>query len=114
MLTTHTVVTRRQALQRLSAGALLALGLWPGIAHGRTGGRFRFAVINDIHYMSDECGVWLRGVAERVKADRPEFCIVAGDLTEHGTEEHMRAVREILDELRVPIHVVVGNHDYLT
>jgi 3',5'-cyclic AMP phosphodiesterase CpdA len=67
-----------------------------------------------MHYMSKECGAWLRGVAQKIKVDGPEFCLLAGDLTEQGTEEHLTAVREILKELGVPVYVVIGNHDYAT
>jgi 3',5'-cyclic AMP phosphodiesterase CpdA len=105
-------MTRREALRHVSAGTLLAMGLWPGLARAEEGGRFRFVVVNDIHYMSEECGAWLRQVIQRIKTDKPEFCIVAGDLADHGTEEELAAVREILKEANVPVPVVIGNHDY--
>jgi 3',5'-cyclic AMP phosphodiesterase CpdA len=105
-------ISRREALARVSAGLLLSLGLWPGHAHGENAGRFRFVVINDTHYLSEECGLWLRGIAQRVKAEKPDLCLIAGDLTEFGTEEHLQAVRTILGDLGVPTHVVIGNHDY--
>src|SRR5262245_26249116 len=114
MLTTASTMTRREALRHVSAGALLAAGFWPGIARGEDGGRFRFVVVNDLHYMSEECGVWLRRAVASINAKKPEFCIVAGDLTDHGTEDEMEKVREILKEIAVPMHVVIGNHDYTT
>jgi 3',5'-cyclic AMP phosphodiesterase CpdA len=111
---TTQLITRRQALGQLSAGALLALGLWPGHAHGQNGGRFRFVVVNDTHYLSEECGAWLRTIVQKIKAEKPEFCLLAGDLTEYGTEEHLKGIRVVLNDLGVPTHVVIGNHDYLT
>jgi Icc-related predicted phosphoesterase len=114
MSTNESRMTRREALRQVSAGALLAMGLWPGLASAKDGGRFRFAVVNDIHYMSEECGVWLRRVIKRIKTDRPEFCVVAGDLTDRGTQVDLEAVREILKELDIPAHVVIGNHDYIS
>jgi len=113
----HVALTRRQALRRLSAATLLGLGLWPGRlpADDTASGEFRFVVINDIHYMSDECGDWLRGVLGKIKAhDEVDFCLLAGDLTEHGTREHLDATRLLLDGLDRPVHVVIGNHDYET
>jgi predicted phosphodiesterase len=107
-------VSRRVALERISAGVLLSLGLWPGHARGQDGDRFRFVVVNDTHYLSEDCGVWLRGIMQRIKAEKPELCLIAGDLTEHGTEEHLQAVRAILNDLGVTTHVVIGNHDYTT
>ena len=53
-------ITRRAALERLSAGTLLALGLWPGAlraADDTRSGSFRFIVVNDLHYMTPECGI---------------------------------------------------------
>jgi 3',5'-cyclic AMP phosphodiesterase CpdA len=106
--------SRRDALRRLSAGMLLASGFWPGHALAKAGGTFRFVVINDLHYIDDDCGKWLAGVVTRIKAEKPDFCLVAGDLTEHGKREHLEGVRAVLDRLAVPYHVVIGNHDYTT
>ena len=55
-------MTRREALRHLSAGSLLALGLWPGALRAKDNpdsSSFRFLVVNDTHYMSPECGEWL-------------------------------------------------------
>lgn len=109
-------ITRRAALERLSAGLLLAMGLWPGAGAARgesTSSRFRFIVVNDLHYMSPECGAWLEGVVRQMKQEQPEFCLAAGDLTEHGQREHLAAIRDILQGLGVPAYVQIGNHDYL-
>jgi 3',5'-cyclic AMP phosphodiesterase CpdA len=111
---TSNVLTRRQALGHFSAGTLLALGVWPGWARGENGGRFRFVVVNDTHYLSEECGAWLRTIFRKIKDEKPELCLIAGDLTEHGTEEHLKGMRAVLDEFGVPTHVVIGNHDYTT
>ena len=110
-------MTRRRALERLSAGALLALGLWPGAL--RVAGRmnttsFRFLVVNDTHYMSDECGRWLDRVVAGMKHEQAEFCLIVGDLAERGEEAHLAAVREIFEQLRIPVYVQIGNHDYAT
>jgi 3',5'-cyclic AMP phosphodiesterase CpdA len=106
--------SRRGALRTLGAGALLASPLWPGHVFGKSGGSFRFVVVNDLHYIDEECGNWLAGVVTKIKAEKPDFCLVAGDLTEHGKAEHLKAVREVLEGLGSPYYVVVGNHDYTT
>ncbi len=108
-------LNRREALERISAGTLLALGLWPGAWAGRAkdGARtFRFIAVNDTHYMSQECGVWLEGVVRKMKAEQPEFCLLSGDLTEHGRREDLAAVRDVFGALGVPTYVQIGNHDY--
>jgi len=110
-------MTRRAALGRLSASSLLALGLWPGVLRagdGNDSGSFRFVVLNDLHYLGPECGRWLEKVTRQIKGhEGVELCLVAGDLTEYGRLEDFAAVRDIFGGLGIPLHVVVGNHDYL-
>jgi predicted phosphodiesterase len=109
--------TRREALEKLTPAVLLSLGLWPGaLRAAATGGdSFRFIVVNDLHYISDECGQWLERMTRQMKSHGEiDLCLVAGDMTEHGKTEHHGAVREILRTLKVPTHVVIGNHDYVT
>jgi hypothetical protein len=107
--------TRRDWLCR-SAGALLSLGLWPGCARfaesGR-GGAFPFVVINDTHFQSPQCGPWFERVAASLKSHqpKPEFCLLVGDLAEHGTAAELGAMREALRSFGLPFHVVIGNHD---
>lgn len=109
-------LTRRAALERLSAGTLLALGLWPGALRAGdadVGGSFRFLVVNDLHYMTPECGRWLEQVMRQMRAEPGvEFCLVAGDLCEYGTEAELGGVRDVLKQLGLPVFVVIGNHDY--
>jgi predicted MPP superfamily phosphohydrolase len=106
-------ISRRGALRHLSAGSLLTLGLWPGCVHASDSSSFRFLVINDTHYMSPECGVWLEAVVRQMKTHgKVEFCLFAGDLTDLGRREHFAAVHDIFRGLGVPFFVVIGNHDY--
>lgn len=111
-------ITRRAALETLGAGALLSLGLWPGVLRALgtapSTSAFTFAVINDTHYMSPECGVWLEQVIAQMKAEAPDFCLHLGDLVEQGRPDHLSAVRDLFAGLGKPVHVQIGNHDYLT
>src|SRR5438045_4046368 len=111
------LLSRREMLG-LSASTLLALGLWPGAlrAQGKAeSGNFHFLVVNDIHYVDEKCAAFLERVLGKIKAGAtPEFCIIAGDLSHHGTEAELRAVQEMFARLNMPIHVVPGNHDYKT
>src|SRR4051794_17215381 len=111
-------LTRRELL-RLSAGTLLSAGLWPGaLDAGDAGdagaGEFHFLAVNDVHYVDKGCGKWLEGVVARMKAlpHGPDFCLLAGDLAEHGTAAQLAAVRDLFKRLGVPVHVVIGNHDW--
>lgn len=42
---------------------------------------------------------------------RPDFVIVTGDLTDFGSDEQLKTVKTILDQLKMPYYVVPGNHD---
>jgi len=114
----RTKLTRRQML-RLSAGSLLAAGFWPGamLAEGKDrSDEFHFLVVNDIHYQDKECGKWLEKIIKQMKglAEKTDFCLLAGDLAEHGRPDQLEPMRELCKTLDRPVHVVVGNHDYLT
>jgi Icc-related predicted phosphoesterase len=70
----------------------------------------KIAAVGDVHMGSARCGI-----------DKSEFApvnscaevlIIAGDLTNHGTEEEMEWCLGVLSEVRIPIVVVFGNHDY--
>lgn len=115
---TSTCLTRRDALRRLSGGALLALGLWPGAlslsAKSGEPGAFKFITVNDTHFMSPDCGRWLEVVVAQMKQEGAEFCLHCGDLTEKGQREHLASVRNIFNSLGLPTYVQIGNHDYAT
>jgi 3',5'-cyclic AMP phosphodiesterase CpdA len=93
------------------------MGLWPGCATApahAANSSFRFIVVNDTHYMSEECGGWLERVVAQMKTHSgAEFCLLVGDLVEKGERSHLAAVSEIFGGLRIPVYVQIGNHDYL-
>lgn len=109
--------SRRTAIQKLSAGALLSLGIWPrSITSADTplNPSFRFLVVNDTHYMSEECGVWLEKAVQQMKRHSDaEFCLLVGDLVEDGYRDHLGAVADIFAALKIPVYPQIGNHDYL-
>ena len=113
------LTTRREALKHISAGALLTMGLWPGALSAGIFGwgnhrDFRFIVVNDLHYLDEDCGRWLTGVVDRMKSHQAEFCLIVGDVTDDGKREHFAAATEIFRALGIPVYPVIGNHDYLT
>lgn len=107
--------TRRQALAG-SAAALLAGGLWPGWAKAQDADRgedFTFICVNDLHYFNDRCTPFFQQMVKQMRCtEGAEFCLIVGDLAEDGTAKQMGAIHELLRGLKMPIHVVVGNHDY--
>jgi predicted MPP superfamily phosphohydrolase len=109
------MLTRRQML-RCSAESLLAAGLWPGVlrAADLVADPFHFVVLNDLHYLDQRCTPWHEGVVKQIKAhsEKPEFCLLVGDLAEHGKAEQLDPVKTIYQTLGLPVHIVMGNHDW--
>ena len=110
-------VTRRQAISRLGklgvlAGAFGPIALRSFAAMAKPG--FMFIVVNDTHYMSDECGLYLDGLVKQMNTEEAEFVLHVGDVTEKGTAAHEAAAREVFAQLRMPFFPVPGNHDWVT
>jgi 3',5'-cyclic AMP phosphodiesterase CpdA len=108
--------TRRDLL-RLGAGSLLTLGLWPGAlraADEPSGEDFSFVAVNDPHFMDEKCGLWLQTAVAKMKAcsPQPELCLMAGDYAENGTLAELAGARDAFKGLGIPVHGVIGNHDY--
>jgi Icc protein len=79
--------------------------------------RVLLAQISDLHV---QVGAGDRVTAARVEAvvaavaaldPAPDSVLVTGDLTHHGTPAEYSRVRDLLAPLRMPIHVLPGNHD---
>ena len=109
-------LTRREWL-RLSAGALLSLGVWPGRLRGADAPAthdFTFIAVNDLHALEDACRPWFDDVVRQMKASAPtaEFCLLGGDLAENGTPAQLTLIKDSFSALGIPCHAVVGNHDY--
>jgi Icc-related predicted phosphoesterase len=109
-------LTRREWL-RLSAGALLSLGLWPGRLRGADAPAtrdFTFIAVNDLHALEEACRPWFDEVVRQMKASAPtaEFCLLGGDLAEDGTLAQLTLIKDAFSALGIPCHAVVGNCDY--
>jgi Icc-related predicted phosphoesterase len=111
-------LSRRQML-KLSAGSLLALGLWRGAVGAENEVKvedFCFIAVNDLHYIEEQCGKWLETALAKMMAcsPKPELCVVSGDLTDDGTVPQLTAIRELFKKHDLPLYGVIGNHDWRT
>lgn len=86
--------------------------------------KVKFAVISDPHISLPALGVvdgfklgtksvdlLKSAITEINKIPDLDFVLVPGDLTQDGEPWNVDAVKAILDELKVPYYVTLGNHD---
>jgi len=112
-------ISRREALARLSASALLALGLWPRRqaqgASAAPGRPFRFLAVNDLHHDTPACEDWFAALVRQMRThERIDFVLLLGDLSDKGRLDSLTAIRRHFDTLGRPCYAQIGNHDYLT
>ncbi|MDB5320116.1 MAG: metallophosphoesterase [Phycisphaerales bacterium] len=106
---------RRDALRLGAAAALTPLfSRWAAAADdAKASDAFTFIVANDIHYFDKRCAQWLADrVIKRMNDQKPDFCVILGDMSEDGTKEQNAAVHDVLKGLKMPLYVCVGNHDH--
>lgn len=108
-------LTRRDLL-RASPAALLAAGLWPGTlaAGDAESSDFSFLVVNDLHSADKKCGPWFEKVVRQMAghAEKPAFLCIAGDLADDGTAAQLSVTKDTFADLKIPVYVVPGNHDF--
>lgn len=77
-------------------------------------GTFHFAQLTDIHFSPNNpkpTEDLLRSVAQINATDSIAFVLITGDLTEEGDRATMEKVKSCLDLLKVPYHIILGNHE---
>jgi outer membrane protein assembly factor BamB len=73
---------------------------------------FRFAWLTDTHVGSPTGEEDLRrSVADINALANIPFVIVSGDVTEMGSTQELELAKRMLDSLRMPYHIIPGNHD---
>ena len=70
----------------------------------------RFVLISDTQRWYDETLAAVRSINARTDID---FVIHGGDISDFGATQEFEAQRDILEKLRVPYVVILGNHDCL-
>jgi hypothetical protein len=70
----------------------------------------RLAAVADIHLKAEDREKNVRQFS--VVNELADALVIAGDFTNHGKPEEMRACLAVLEHVRVPIIAVLGNHDH--
>jgi 3',5'-cyclic AMP phosphodiesterase CpdA len=93
------------------ANAAPAEGAAPGVA-------FRFAYVSDSHlYARGMTHRFARAAAKAVEDmnaldPQPDFVLFGGDLAQLGRAEELALGQQILKDLKAPVHMMVGEHDW--
>ena len=95
-----------------AAWAILPLLIFlPLFAVGQSNS-FRFTWLSDTHVGSITGEEDLRTSVRDINSlTGLSFVVISGDVTEYGSREQLRLAKDILDGLKIPCHVVPGNHD---
>lgn len=108
----------RRRMMRMSAGALLSAGLWPGAlaAQDAKAEDFTFIEVNDLHYIDPKCVPFFEKVVTKMKAVGADskLLLVVGDTCENGTPAQLNGMKDILKTVGMTTKVVIGNHDWTT
>jgi len=70
----------------------------------------RLAAVADIHIKAED----YEADVSRFSAvnEMADLIVIAGDLTNHGRKDEMRACLNVLEHIHIPVVAVLGNHDY--
>jgi outer membrane protein assembly factor BamB/predicted phosphodiesterase len=94
------------------AAAALILVMLAAAVPACSRGPLRFAWLSDTHVGSDRGADDVRAAVADINATKGlSFILVTGDITEMGSFEEFRQAKSILDGLRLPYHIIPGNHD---
>ncbi len=75
-------------------------------------GSFRFAWLSDTHVGATTGEEDLRAAVRDINSITGlSFVILSGDVTEYGSREQLKLAKGILDGIKIPCHVIPGNHD---
>jgi outer membrane protein assembly factor BamB/predicted MPP superfamily phosphohydrolase len=73
---------------------------------------FRFAFLSDTHVGSSTGADDLCATVQDINSMTGlSFVVISGDVTEYGSLKQLQLAKSILDGLKLPCHVIPGNHD---
>ncbi|MBO4379903.1 MAG: PQQ-binding-like beta-propeller repeat protein [Muribaculaceae bacterium] len=72
----------------------------------------RIIILADVHVTpGNENDTRLREAVEEINAMPADFVVMNGDLTNEGSDAELKYVKSVLDEIRLPLFVLPGNHE---
>ncbi len=72
----------------------------------------RFALLTDLHVVPSSANdSTLRIIVSEINRSNYQYVFITGDLTNQGSDVELRNVKEILNGLTVPYHIISGNHE---
>ena len=97
---------------RLRSSALVLASIFLLTFELRANEAFQFAWLSDTHVGSTTGEEDLRWAVRDINSMTGlSFVVLSGDVTEYGSREQLRLAKEILDGVKIPCHVIPGNHD---
>ncbi len=82
------------------------------IATSNSANAMRMAVLADTHVTpGNENENKLREAVNDINASDVKLVLLAGDLTNEGSDEQLKNIKLILDEIKKPFYIIPGNHE---
>lgn len=114
------MLTRRKFLQALpfalaGAGLLDSLAVepyWisePRLDFSHIGSGKKLIHFSDLHYRGND--FYTRHIINRINRQSPDLVVFTGDLVEGGSQKHLSAALEYIQQIEAPCYGVPGNHD---
>jgi predicted phosphohydrolase len=72
----------------------------------------KFVQLTDLHVsVGNDNDFLLQNIVKEINNSDNEFVVVTGDLTNRGADDELNQVHAILANLKIPYHVISGNHE---
>ena len=76
------------------------------------GGVVRLAILSDVHVTPGNANEGkLREAVAEINAADVDAVMLTGDLTNEGSDEQLRNIKGILDDITHPFYIIPGNHE---
>ena len=105
-------------MRRLLCGLAMVMataGGWAGTAADGMAARIAFLSDTHVNLRTNEPGAAYNGRLDRaiaeVNAAKVDLVLIAGDLTDGGTQQQMQLFKQKVKQLKAPVLFVPGNHD---